>query len=74
MAIIDLSDKELRLALRGGAEHVHWSMNDLLREYDRRATQSNADTLRRLTAILVGATIVYTAATTALVIVTWLKP
>ena len=73
MAIIDITDKELHAALRGGAEHLHWSMGDYLRELDRRAADRHARALRTLTKWLVGSTIVYTLATLALVVVTYLK-
>jgi hypothetical protein len=37
-ALIDLSEEELRTALRAQAEHVIYSYTDLLHELDRRAT------------------------------------
>ncbi|HVD52259.1 MAG TPA: hypothetical protein VNB51_09480 [Candidatus Udaeobacter sp.] len=42
-------------------------------ELDRRAAERHARALRRLTVALVASTIVYTLATLALVVVTWLK-
>lgn len=73
--LIDLTDDELIAGLRQEARYVvKWSANDYLREIDRRATVRSTRTLRKLTALLVGATIVYTLATLALVVVTWQKP
>ena len=41
-ALIDLTDDELRTALRAQAEHVIYSYTDLLHELDRRAAQQSA--------------------------------
>lgn len=74
MALIDLSEEEIRESLRSQGSHVVWSANDYLSELDRRAAERHATALRRATFVLVGATIVYTVATLALAIVTWMKP
>jgi hypothetical protein len=71
--LFDMTDEEIKQQLRANAPHVVQSWNDLMRELDRRAAESNAGALRVMTALLVGSTIVYTLATLALVIVTWLK-
>ena len=73
----DLTDKELHDGLRelartGGG--VMASVNDHMRDLERRSANRNARTLRCLTVVLVSSTIVYTIATLALVVVTWLKP
>ena len=41
-ALIDLTEDELRTALRAQAEHVIYSYTDLLHELDRRAAQRAA--------------------------------
>jgi hypothetical protein len=41
-ALIDLTDDELRTALRAQAEHVIYSYTDLLHELDRRAARRAA--------------------------------
>jgi hypothetical protein len=70
---MDMSDDEIKDFIRKNTQTTMVSVNDLLRELDRRATERHADALRALTKWLVGATIVYTLATLALVVVTWLK-
>ena len=72
----DLTDEELRAGLRTLAAPgtVGASVNDHLAEMDRRAAERHARALRKLTIALVVSTIVYTLATLALVVVTWLKP
>ena len=69
----DMTDDELKAAARAMSPHVMQSFNDLMRELDRRAAERNARALRMMTVVLVGSTIVYTMATLALVLVTWLK-
>lgn len=72
--VFEMSDDEIKQQLRANAPHVAQSWNDLMRELDRRAAEKQARQLTTLTKWLVGSTIVYTLATLALVVVTWLKP
>jgi hypothetical protein len=52
-ALIDLTDDELRAALRAQAEHVIYSYTDLLHELDRRAARRAAQTALLLTTVAV---------------------
>jgi len=73
--LADLTDEELRAGLRAlsAPGTIGASVKDHMTELDRRAAERHARALRRLTVALVASTIVYTLATLALVVVTWLK-
>lgn len=72
-ALFDMSEDELKAGVRSKLPHLEYSGNDYLRELDRRAAERHAKSLRRMTFWLATATVVYTLATLALVVVTWLK-
>ena len=57
-ALIDLTDDELRTALRAQAEHVIYSYTDLLHELDRRAARRAAQTALLLAGCGVGIALV----------------
>ena len=57
-ALSDLTDDELRTALRAQAEHVIYSYTDLLHELDRRAARRASQTALSLAGVAVAIALV----------------
>jgi len=57
-ALIDLTDDELRTALRAQAEHVIYSYTDLLHELDRRAARRASQAALLLAGVAIAIAIV----------------
>jgi len=68
-ALVDLTEDELKDALRAQAEHVIYSYSDLLHELDRRATLR----LARASLVLAAAAVVIAIVALALAVIVFVR-